>query len=298
MSVIKRFLTAATLLLPPTLFAQNLGPRDIDALPSTKPMAVLAYGTGPLQFGELRLPEGKGPFPVAVVIHGGCWTKGVATLQNTAPISSDLTKSGIATWNIEYRQVGDEDGGWPGTFLDWGAAVDDLRKLAKTYPLDLSRVVVVGHSAGAHAALWVAARHRLPADSEIGGADPLPIKAAVALDGPCDLIGFVGMDEEIWGMRAVVPLMGGTPAEQPTRYAQASPQALLPLGQPQFLISANPLNAAKAQEYQKLARAKGDRVEVLSIDTGHFELIAPGQAAWTSVKRVILDQAFGPGSVK
>jgi len=302
MSVIKRFLAAATMLLPPTLLAQNLGPRDVDALPATKPTAILAYGTAPLQVGELRLPEGKGPFPVAVVIHGGCWTKGLATMQNTGPIASDLTRNGVATWNIEYRQIGDDGGAWPGTFLDWGAAVDDLRTLAKTYPLDLSRVVVVGHSAGAHAALWLAARHRLPADSEIRGADPLPIKAAVALDGPCDLIGFVGMDEEIWGMRAVVPLMGGTPAEQPARYAQASPQALLPLGVSQFLISANPLNAAKAAEYQKLARAKGDHVDVLTIDTGHFELIAPGNDAWTSVKRVILDQAFGqvlgPGSVK
>ena len=302
MSVIRRYLLAAVLLLPSTLFAQYLGPRDVDALPATKPTAVLAYGTSPLQFGELRLPEGKGPFPVAVVIHGGCWTKGLATRQNTAPMASDLTKSGLATWNIEYRQVGDDDGGWPGTFLDWGAAADDLRQLAKTYPLDLSRVVVVGHSAGAHAALWVAARHRLPADSEIRGANPLPIKAVVALDGPCDLIGFVGLDEQVWGMPATVGLMGGAPSAQPKRYAQASPQALLPLGLPQFLISANTINAGKAQEYQKLAQARGDQVKTLTIDTGHFELIAPGQDAWTQVKRVILDQALGfdkaPGSVK
>jgi pimeloyl-ACP methyl ester carboxylesterase len=302
MSVIKRYLAAACLLLPSTLFAQSLGPRDVDHLPASKPTAVLNYGTGPLQIGELRLPEGKGPFPVAVVIHGGCWTKGLATLQNTAPIASDLTKSGVATWNIEYRQVGDDDGGWPGTFLDWGAAVDDLREMAKTYPLDLSRVVVVGHSAGAHAALWVAARNRLPAESEIRGADPLPIKAAVAIDGPCDLVGFVGLDEQVWGMPATVGLMGGTPSDYPKRYAQASPQALLQLGLPQFLISANAINAGKAQEYQKLAQAKGDHVEIASIDTGHFELIAPGQDAWAQVKRVILDQALGlgrgPGSVK
>ena len=137
--MIKRFLATVSLLaLPDALFAQNLGPRDVDRLPASKPTAVLAYGTGPQQVGELRLPNGKGPFPVAVVIHGGCWTKGLATMQNTAPLASDLTKSGIATWNIEYRQVGDDDGGWPGTFLDWGAAVDDLRKLAKTYPLDLT----------------------------------------------------------------------------------------------------------------------------------------------------------------
>jgi pimeloyl-ACP methyl ester carboxylesterase len=285
-------MAAALFSLPSTLVAQQLGPSDVDALPESAPTLVQKYGVDPLQFGELRLPAGKGPFPVAVVIHGGCWTKGLATLRNTAAIASDLTKSNIATWNIEYRQVGDEGGGWPGTFLDWGAAVDHLRQLAKSYPLDLSRVVVIGHSAGGHAALWVAARHRLPVDSEIRGANPLPIHAAVAIDGPGDLKGFVGFDAEICGQSVVVPLMGGTPAEQPERYRQASPQSLLPLGVPQFLVSAVVLTPDKAREYQKIAEAKGDEVKVLPMETGHFELIAPGQQAWKAVKALILKGAF------
>ncbi len=279
------------LVLPSPPFAQ-LGPRDVDALPASAATAVVPYGAGALQFGELRLPAGKGPFPVAVVIHGGCWTAGLATVRNTAPIASDLTASGVATWNIEYREVGDLGGGWPGTFLDWGAAVDDLRTLAKTYPLDLSRVVVLGHSAGAHAALWVAARHCLPAGSVVRGKDPLPVRAAIAIDGPGDLAGFVGRDAEICGLAAVVPLMGGTPADLPERYHEASPQELLPLGVPQVLISAAVLTPDKALEYQKLAQAKGDVVETLMLDTGHFEPIAPGTPAWASVKAIILKQVF------
>ena len=279
-------------ILQMTLPAQALGPRDIDALPESVPTAVVKYGADAMQYGELRLPAGKGPFAVAVVIHGGCWTKGLATLRNTAPIASDLAAHGVATWNIEYRAVGDAGGGWPGTFLDWGAAVDVLRKLAKTYPLDLARVVVLGHSAGAHAALWVAARSRLPVTSEIRGADPLPLHAAVAIDGPGDLTTFVGFDAEFCGAPVVVPLMGGTPAEQPERYRQASPQALLPLGVPQYLVAAAFLTPEKAQVYAKLAQAKGDHVEVLTMDTGHFELIAPGQQAWTTVRNLILLRAF------
>jgi acetyl esterase/lipase len=290
--VIHRYLAAiAMLVLPSPPFAQ-LGPRDVDALPASAATAVVPYGAGALQFGELRLPAGKGPFPVAVVIHGGCWTAGLATVRNTAPIASDLTASGVATWNIEYREVGDLGGGWPGTFLDWGAAVDDLRTLAKTYPLDLSRVVVLGHSAGAHAALWVAARHCLPAGSVVRGKDPLPVRAAIAIDGPGDLAGFVGRDAEICGLAAVVPLMGGTPADLPERYHEASPQELLPLGVPQVLISAAVLTPDKALEYQKLAQAKGDVVETLMLDTGHFEPIAPGTPAWASVKAIILKQVF------
>ena len=289
----QRILGVITLfLMLPRLLAAQLGPQDIDVLPESSPTAVVKYGPGPMQFGELRLPAGKGPFPVVVVIHGGCWTAGLATVRNTAPIASDLTAHGVATWNIEYRAVGDAGGGWPGTFLDWGAAVDDLRALAKTYPLDLARVVVIGHSAGAHAALWVAARHCLPAKSEIRGADPLPIHAAVAIDGPGDLITFVGFDGEFCGAPCVVPLLGGTPGEQPERYREASPQSLLPLGMPQFLIATAFLTPDKAQEYQKVAQANGDRVEVVPINTGHFELIAPGNQAWTTVRNLILSRAL------
>ncbi len=97
----------------------------------------------------------------------------------------------------------------------------------------------------------------------------------------------------------VVPLMGGTPAEKPDRYRQASPQELLPLGVPQFLISAVVLTSDKAQEYQQVARTKGDRVEVLTLDTGHFEVIAPGNEAWGVVRRLILDKALkGENAVK
>ncbi len=288
------FVAAALLLLSSTLLiAQRIGPREVDALPASEPTVVQKYGAGPLQFGELRLPKGKEPFPVVVVIHGGCWTKGFATLRNTAPIASELSKSGAATWNIEYRQPGEAGGGWPGTFRDWGAAVDHLRVLGKSYPLDLSRIAVIGHSAGAHAALWVAARNRLPADSEIRGLEPLRVHAAVAIDGPGDLTGFVGFDAQVCGKPVIVPLMGGTPAEQPERYRQASPQSLLPLGAPQFLVATAVLTSDKAKEYQKRGQEKGDHVEILApTGAGHFEVIAPGNKAWSAVAQLILNRAL------
>ncbi|RSV20803.1 alpha/beta hydrolase [Sphingomonas sp. ABOLH] len=160
---------ATVLIVTSTAWAQTpsdnqhalIGPPQLHALPVTAPTLVEAYGPDPLQIGELRLPAGPGPFPVVMVIHGGCWTKGYETLAGTAPLASALTDKGVATWNIEYRQVGDTRGGWPGTFQDWGAALDHLRVLARTQPLDLKHVVTVGHSAGAHAALWLAARPRL-----------------------------------------------------------------------------------------------------------------------------------------
>ena len=72
--------------------AQNMDPRDVDALRSDPPKLVAHYGPGPLQVGELRLPAGVGPFPVVVVVHGGCWTKGFATARNTAALATALSK--------------------------------------------------------------------------------------------------------------------------------------------------------------------------------------------------------------
>ena len=261
---------------------QNMRPRDVDALPSTAPSLVAAYGQDPLQVGDLRLPTGKGPFPVVIVVHGGCWTKGFATRRNTAALASALTAMGYATWNIEYRQIGDAGAGWPGTFEDWAAATDYLRTLAKTQPISLKHVAVVGHSAGAHAALWIASRSKLPASSEIASKHPLPISIAVAIDGPGELAPFVGFDAEVCGKPVIAPLMGGAPAEQPERYKLGSPISALPVSAHEYLIASSVLTADAAEHYRSVASAKGQSVEVLNVkDGGHFDIIAPTSAAWT-----------------
>ena len=147
---------------------------------------------------------------------------------------------------------------------------------------------VLGHSAGAHAALWVGGRGGLRKDSDIAVADPLAVQLVFAIDGPADLAGLVGPDAGICGKPVIAPLMGGTPAEKPERYAQASPKQMLPLGVRQFLIGAAILTPGLAQEYVVAAKDKGDRVQVLSIDSGHFEVIAPGRDEWTSVEGLIV----------
>lgn len=280
----------AMLLLTGPVAARQMSPKDVDALPAKVPDLVERYGTDALQTGELRIPAGKGPFPVAIVIHGGCWTKGFATLSNTAPIATALAAKGIATWNIEYRQVGDAGAGWPGTFRDWGAAADHLRVLAKRYPLDLKRVIAVGHSAGAHAALWLAARAKLPAASAIGTPKPLRLAGAVAIDGPGDLAPFVGMDAAVCGKPVIAPLMGGTPAEVPDHYRDGAPAERLPLGVPQYLVASAVLSPPAAADYAARGRKAGDRVEVLAppADADHFNIIAPGEPQWTAVEAFVL----------
>ena len=142
---------------------------DVLALPRPEAQHRIAYGPGPQQFGELRLPDGAGPHPVVIVVHGGCWLAEY-DLGYMSSLAAALTADGVATWSIEYRRVGDDGGGWPGTFDDVGAAADHLREIAAEHELDLERVVAVGHSAGGHLALWLAARHGLSVDGGLRGA--------------------------------------------------------------------------------------------------------------------------------
>jgi len=233
-----------------------LTPQDLEALPRRAPDRRIAYGNSRQQYGELRVPAGRGPHPTAIIIHGGCFKAAYATADYAAPIGDALKDQGIASWNIEYRRLGDPGGGWPGTYRDVGRAVDYLRTLAKPYNLDLSRVVLVGHSAGGHLAMWAAGRSRVPKESAL-----------------------------------FTSLMGGTPKTRPERYAQASPIKLLPYGLPQVLVLGThedfvPMPLMRA--YADAARRAGDSVRVVHVrGAGHFEVASPRSYAWPPVMRAI-----------
>jgi acetyl esterase/lipase len=78
---------------------------DLQVLPMLPPDHRLAYGDEANQVGELRLPAGRGPHPVVVLIHGGCWKAEYATLRDLAPMGDALKAEGIASWNVEYRRL-------------------------------------------------------------------------------------------------------------------------------------------------------------------------------------------------
>src|SRR5262245_35551596 len=152
---------AAIALLAIAGVRQNQSSRGTLIRPAPPADHRITYGSNEFQFGELRLPKGAGPHPVALVIHGGGWMSQYG-LSYMGHMGVALTEVGLATCSIEYRRVGNQGGGWPVTFEDASRAADHLRTIAKTYPLDLNRVVAVGHSAGGHLALWLAARKHLP----------------------------------------------------------------------------------------------------------------------------------------
>lgn len=241
----------------------------------------LPYGTGEFQFGELYLPDSPGPYPVVILLHGGYWRARYA-LDLMNGLAEDLARRGIAAWNIEYRRVGNPGGGWPGTFLDVARAADYVRELAASYELELSRVVPIGHSAGGHLALWLAARARVPAQSPIGPrARPLVLAGAISLAGVLDL----NLAYQLHlSNDAVVELLGARPSDEPGRYVAASPASLLPLGVPQVLIHGTgdehvPIQVSR--EYASAARTAGDTIEYLELPgVDHFDVINAGTEVW------------------
>jgi acetyl esterase/lipase len=252
------------------------------------PAAQVAYGDHPDQVGNLHLPAGDesrlaggaaGTWPAVVLIHGGFWRWGWDRTLTTR-LAHDLAGRGFAAWNIEYRRVGQEGGGWPGTFEDVAAAVDALGRMKE---VDTTRVAAVGHSAGGHLALWLAARRRLPARAP-GAAPGVSLRGAVSQAGVCDLVR--GAVDDLGG-GACAALLGGSPAEVPERYAVASPAALLPLGVSQLLVHGDrddTVPPGQSRAYVQAARAADDDVDLVEFrGADHFDVVEPGHASWIAV---------------
>ncbi|MFE2544961.1 alpha/beta hydrolase family protein [Actinacidiphila glaucinigra] len=301
------------------LVSAKSGVRYDDAADGSRAVRTIAYGSEPAQVGELYLPEGDGPFPVVVLVHGGWWTA-MFDRRQVVPLAEDLVSRGFAVWNVEYRRIGEGGGGWPGTFDDMAAAVDAVAHLDPA--VDTGRVLVVGHSAGGHLAAWVA--HRSAQPDGLPGAHPKvePI-GVVSLAGVLDLVdadsvalgdGLTDSDPdippnvpppshaEVWPAVAARAgdgitrlLLGGSVAEHADRYAAASPVELAAGGVPVPVLivhgsADDVIPPAYAQTYAQAAAAKGaDVTLVMSPGADHFDVIDPDGHAW-GVTRAWLDE--------
>jgi acetyl esterase/lipase len=236
--------------------------------------ARLRYGGDQYQFGDLRLPKDSGPFPAAMFIHGGFW-RAAYDLAHTGFLCAALAQAGFVTWNLEYRRVGNPGGGWPGSFEDVTSGYQFLKQLASKYPIDVKRIVVLGHSAGGQLALALAAHHN-------------SMRAVVSLAGVVNL-------REAWNLHlsndAVAEFLGGPPERVPDHYHEASPIEL-DIHCKQLLIHGSEDNIVPvkmSREYVKLKQQKKEGVSLLEIPkVGHFEIVDPQSKVWEQVQKAVV----------
>ncbi len=243
------------------------------------PYTTLRYGPEPEQVGELRLPAAAtaARAPLVVLLHGGFWREAYRR-DVMAPLAVDLARRGVATWNVEYRRVGGSGGGCPQTFADVACAVDFCATLGGSSTFDPRAPIILGHSAGAHLALWCAARARLPLNRP--GASPTVMpRLAVAIGAVADLTEArrLGL-----GARAVDAFVPSVADE-----AWTNPRALLPLGIAQLLAHGTEdesVPCALAAAYAAAAQRLGDRLEWLALEgVTHMPPIDPRSEAWRRI---------------
>ena len=266
---------------------------DLTSRPLPAATARVAYGKEPLQFVDLWLPPGPGSHPLVIMIHGGCWQTDIAEAKLMNYLAEDLRQHGVAVWNIEYRGIDRPGGGYPGTFQDVADGADAVRGSAKTYHLNLRRIVVVGHSAGGHLALWLAARPGLPGRGLLRGRTPLRVSTAISLGGLPDLQAAQTPPGDTCGADTVARLVGPPTASHPDVFEDTSP-AVMPSPHARVIL----VNATRdpiappsgAIAYAACMAARGpapERHEVAG--EGHVELVAPGSRAWELERRLILE---------
>ena len=282
---------AAAILAPCAATASSTY-QELLTRPRPTPDQHIAYGKDALQVGDLYLPKGNGAHPVIVLIHGGCWLAELPGRELMDPMIESLRARGFATWNIEYRRIGHDGGGYPGTFLDTANAIDKLRTLAPRFHLDLAHVVTVGHSAGGHLAIWAAARSRIAKSSALYKSDPLPIHGAVSLSGILDLEAYRRSGPDACGGP---PTIDGLIGQRSDPYADTSPARLVPSGVRQVIFSGDLDHIVPApfgHAYAKKAGAAGDRVDDIEIKgAGHFEMVDPKSDAWPTIEAAIVAAA-------
>jgi acetyl esterase/lipase len=204
------------------------------------PTETVRYGDDPDQELDLRVPRGPGPHPVAIVLHGGFWRAGF-TRRTTTALAVALTAAGWITANVEYRRLG------PGAYRE---LLDDVKTAGRRFDAKIA----IGHSAGGHLALWLAARK--------GAA------AAVGLGAVCDL---EAAARERLGRDAVREFLG-----DPPDYAAADPARMLPLGVPQVLVHGTRDDRVPLEHARAYAERAGAECRLLELEgADHFDVIDP-----------------------
>lgn len=221
---------------------------------------LLSYGAQSQQT-LTHFPRGTTNAEPVLVIHGGCWSNAYG-VDHALPMAEALATLKLDVWAVEYRRVGDEGGGWPGSLQDIKSAVRHVSEITGTSPL------LVGHSAGGHLALKAAEDADLPVRGVIALAPITDLASYGAEKGSCQSMVAKFMGDETYQPKAAY------------REASVSVEAVsLPLkviiGDADPIVGAEQMVMFASSQLIKLPKA------------GHFDLIHPETPAFRVVKSTV-----------
>jgi acetyl esterase/lipase len=258
-----------------------MGMKDIQNFPVPNESISIQYGKAPKQMAYLRILPIEEKQPLIVIIHGGCWVSAIADYQFMEPFAAAMFEAGYATYNLEYRSLGDIGGGHPGTFDDIQLGINFLESLSNQYPIDLQKVILVGHSAGGHLALW----------SALSGNLSFQPKGIISLAGIVDLFTYFDREGNKCGSH-IDELMGGLPEKLDSVYRAYSPVFLPVVNQKLSMVHGAKDPIVPIDHIQSfISQGQKENNQLRSViieEAGHFELVAPSGYAWEVILNEIL----------
>ncbi len=227
-----------------------------------------ASGTGEKEMKlDLAIPEGKGPFPLVVVVHGGGWRLG--NKKDVRDWITLLAERGFVAASVAYRLAPDYV--FPAQIEDVKTAVRYLRSEKEKYKIDADKVGALGFSAGGHlVSLLGLTDAKAGFDGKLYPKESSAVQCVVDFFGPIDLTEFGKDDSAQRSMLA--PLIGAKYSEKPELHLKASVTPYIRKKAPPFLVIHGDKDwivpVSQSRDFVKKMKTEENEVEYLEIPGG------------------------------
>jgi len=222
---------------------------------------------------DAYLPEGNGPFPSFVYIHGGGWVGG--SRDEYATMGPFYAKRGIAGFSIDYTLTTQEKSCWPVVIQDVISAIRHIKANAQQYRIDPERIALMGDSAGGHLASLAGV---LSGDENFfegaSGNSAVSSRVSLVVDyyGPTDFQ-FMGESERSTAYWITATFLGSVTYQMnQSLWLEASPATYITADDPVFLIAHGTNDTVVPIDISESFQAK---LETAGVET-HFVRIEGG----------------------
>jgi len=213
------------------------------------------------------VPDGPGPFPAVILVHGGGWSSGDKS-SGVQPLFAPLSKSGVAWFSINYRLAPKSH--YPAAIEDIETAIRWIKKNANQFKVDPNRLGLLGESAGGHLVAAVAVRAK----------DDTRVAAVIPFYAPVDLLADT---QRRGGLSLSLRALFGRSYEIDDQASQilreASPINFVHAGLPPFLLVHGTADMSvpygQSVQLQTKLKAAGIACDLITIDDG-----VHGMARW------------------